>query len=66
MSDPTATPARAYGLRKAGKRTVVASVHRDVNDALEAFRRQHGLTRSGAAHHLLRQALGLEPLENLN
>jgi hypothetical protein len=41
-------------------------VHRDVNDALEAFRRQHGLTRSGAAHHLLRQALGLEPLENLN
>lgn len=63
MTDTTPV---AYGVRHAGKRTVVAAIHRDAFEALEAFREAHNLTRSGAAHHLLRVALQLPPLEPFN
>lgn len=44
-----------------GNFPVYAAVHQDTRDRLEQFRSAHGLTVSGAVHHLLRLQLGLPP-----
>lgn len=45
---------------------IYASIHGDTRDQLEHFRTIHGLTVSGAVHHLLRLQLGLQPLRPLH
>lgn len=59
--------AERYGReRTGGSFPIYSSVHRDTKEALDAFRQRHGLTNSGAIHHLLRLQLGLPPLRNLS
>lgn len=55
-----------YRRRPAGTTTVAASIHGDCAAELRAFFAKHELTTSGGVHHLLRVALGLEPLSPLN
>jgi len=43
-----------------------SKVRSDVWQALQQLRQQHGLSISGAAHHLMRLGAGLEPLPPLN
>lgn len=52
--------------RLGGTFPVYASIHSDTRDRLEHFRTLHGLTVSGAVHHLLRLQLGLQPLRPLD
>lgn len=49
-----------------GNFQVYAAIHPDTRDRLEQFRTSHGLTVSGAVHHLLRLQLGLPPLRPLH
>ncbi len=44
------------------KRVVSISLWPDTVAALDAYAKQHNLFRSGAAHVLIRQALGLPPI----
>lgn len=60
---PSPREGHRYQRRYPPGRTFSVHVQQDVIQALAAYSRTHGLTRSGAAHHLLRQALGLPPLE---
>jgi hypothetical protein len=57
---------RRYQRHRTGTTTVYASVHADCYMALCAFSDEHQLTNSGAIHHLLRVALELPPLSDLN
>jgi hypothetical protein len=57
---------RRYAPNKPGGITVGAHLHRDAADAVHSFAARHGITRSGAIHHLVRIALGLDPLQPLN
>lgn len=57
---------REYRRTPADCVTVAASIHADCAAELRAFRARHNLTTSGAVHHLLREALGLDPLQPLN
>jgi hypothetical protein len=41
-------------------------VRSDVWQVLQQLRQQHGLSISGAAHHLMRLGAGLDPLPPLN
>ena len=43
-----------------------SKVRSDVWQVLERLRHQHGLSISGAAHHLMRLGAGLDPLPPLN
>jgi hypothetical protein len=49
---------RYYGPR----RIVAVSLHLDAWTAVQATMRAHGLSASGAVHHLVRSACGLEAL----
>ena len=57
---------RRRGPRKvaspSGKRVVSFSTWPETLEALDAYANAHGLYRSGAAHLLIRQALGLAPI----
>jgi hypothetical protein len=55
-----------YQRARVGSTTVAASIHEDCAAELRAFCAKHELTNSGAIHHLLRVALGLPPLSDLN
>lgn len=57
---------RRYGTRGTGNTTVMSNIHPDCAAELRAFAAKHQLTTSGAVHHLLRIALNLPPLENLD
>jgi hypothetical protein len=57
---------RPYQRPHVGTTTVAASVHADCYMALRAYCDEHQLTNSGAIHHLLRVALELPPLSDLN
>jgi hypothetical protein len=49
--------------RYCGPRQIVAvSLHLDAWTAVQATMRAHGLSASGAVHHLVRSACGLEAL----
>lgn len=65
MSDRYSRP-QGYGRPRVGSCPIYASIHGDTWDRLEQFRTTHGLTVSGAVHHLLRLQLGLPPLRSLN
>jgi len=43
-----------------------SKVRSDVWQVLQQLRQQHGLSISGAAHHLMRLGAGLDPLPPLN
>ena len=43
-----------------------SKVRSDVWGVLQQLRQQHGLSISGAAHHLMRLGAGLDPLPPLN
>jgi uncharacterized damage-inducible protein DinB len=55
-----------YQKRFSGHRTIGVHIYSDTAEALAAFAAEHGLYASGAAHVLLRQALGLPPILNDN
>lgn len=52
--------------RHAGHRTIGVHIYADTDVALIEFAAKHGLYVSGAAHVLIRQALGLAPILNDN
>ena len=55
-----------YQQRFSGHRTIGVHIYSDTAEALAGFAAEHGLYVSGAAHVLLRQALGLPPILNDN
>lgn len=59
MSDSTPRPYRRY---YGPRRIVAVSLHLDSWTAVQALMRAHGLSASGAVHHLVRIACGLEAL----
>lgn len=67
---PAAGPARVtYGRpQRLGPGTVVAmvSMRPDTADAVLEVMQRHGLSRSGAIHHLVRLGAGLPPLPPFN
>ena len=63
------TEPRGYGRRLRsgdGNHYLQTCVRPDVWDAIQQLRTRHGLTVSGAAHHLMRLGAGLDPLPPLN
>lgn len=60
---------RSYGQPKRsgnGGYYIQTCIRPDVREVIEQLRTEHGLTVSGAAHHLMRLGAGLDPLPPLN
>lgn len=57
---------RRYSRNTSGCQPIASHIHADVATELRAFTARHQLTQSGAIHHLLRIALGLQPLQDLD
>jgi hypothetical protein len=55
-----------YQQRFSGHRTIGVHIYSDTAEALAAFAAEQGLYVSGAAHVLIRQALGLPSILNDN
>ena len=57
---------RPYGRpqpRTGGRITVETSLRADAYKAVQAVMERHNITASGAVHHMVRLAAGLDPLE---
>ena len=57
---------RRYSRNTGGCQPIASHIHADVATELRAFTARHRLTTSGAIHHLLRIALNLPPLQDLD
>jgi len=66
--DSEPRPPRPYGRpqRSGGSLVVMVSLRSDAAAAVLALVKRHGLSRSGAVHHLVRLGAGLDPLPPLN
>jgi hypothetical protein len=60
------TRLRRYGQRTPERRTISVSLTLDTWAALLLYAEEHNLKPSGAAHHLLRLSLNLNPLDTLD
>jgi len=68
-SPPTTYGQRVYGQRQEpaeGSIVVVVTLRKDAGAAVLDLVTRHGLSRSGAAHHLIRIGAGLKPLPPLD
>ena len=57
---------RSYGRpqpRSTRSETVVCTLHPDAYEAVRETMRRLGISKSGAVHHLVRLAAGLQPLD---
>ncbi len=61
MTDPRKGP-RRVGQKPSGMTMISVRVWPDTIAALDVYAYEHNLFRSGAAHVLIRQALGLPPI----
>jgi hypothetical protein len=69
LPGPASPPKVVYGAPQAPafrSVVVVVTLRPDAAAAVMALVQSHGLSRSGAAHHLIRLGAGLPPLSPLN